>query len=125
MATLFAIASYAGSLVVLATICFGLGKYNARFGMGGSFVVMAAMFMVFSPFAALGFHLARRGFVHATRGVVAAGMGAGIVAPLLVFLLDWAFSQQLVTYLLPILTIFVAGYASARLTEKHPAATAG
>ena len=121
MATLFATASYVGNLIVLGVICFGFGKFNAKFGMSGSFVVMAAIFMVFVPFAALGFHLAKRGFVHAMRGVALVGLGSGIAVPLLVLLLDWAFSQHLVTYLLPIAMIFFAGYATARFTESDVA----
>jgi hypothetical protein len=119
VATLFAFASYLGTLIVLGVVCFGFGKYDPRFGASGSFVVMAAIFAVFLPFAALGFYLAKRTFVHATTAVALSGVGSGLAASLMVFLIDWMFSQQLMTYAVPVVGIFVAGFASARLTETE------
>ena len=117
MATLFAFSSYLGTLVVLSIICFGLGRYNPKFGVDGSFVVMAVIFAVFLPIAALGFYFGKRTFEHKPRIVALAGVVSGAMASLLVFLCDWIFSGQLGTYLLPLMGIFLAGLASARLTR--------
>ena len=119
MATLFAFASYLGTLVVLAVICFGFGRYDPKFGAGGSFVVMAVTFAVFLPFAALGFYLGKRAFVHTANAVALSGVVSGLAATLMAFLIDWMFSQQLMTYAIPVVGIFFAGFASARLTEKE------
>ncbi len=121
MATLFAFASYLGTLVVLGIVCFGLGRFDPKFGAGGSFVVMAVIFAVFLPVAGLGFYLAKRRFEHRARGVALAGLVSGIAASLLVFLCDWIFSAQLGTYLLPLVSIFLAGFASARMSETDVA----
>ena len=121
MATLFAFASYLGTLVVVGVVCFGLGKYDPKFGVDGSFVVMAVIFAIFLPAAALGFYLAKRGFGHRGRNVVLAGVASGIVAALLVFLCDWLFSAQLGTYLIPLGFVFVAGSVTARLSETDVA----
>ena len=121
MATLFAFASYFGTLVVLGIICFGLGRYDPKFGAGGSFVVMAVIFAIFLPIAALGFYLAKRGFEYRGRSVALAGVVSGITASLLVFLCDWIFSGQIGTYLLPLTGIFVAGISAARLLATNVA----
>ncbi len=115
MTALFTITSYLGTLIVLGVVCFGLGRFNPRFGADGSFVVMAVIFAIFLPAAALGFYLGKRGFKHRSRWVVLAGVFSGITAALLVFVCDWFFSAQLGTYLLPLVAILVAGFASARL----------
>ena len=117
MATLFAFASYLGTLVVLGIICFGLGRYNPKFGVDGSFVVMAVIFAIFLPVAALGFYFGKRNFEHRPRIVATFGLVSGAISSLLVFLCDWIFSGQLGTYLLPLMGIFLAGLASARLTR--------
>lgn len=121
MATLFAFASYLGTLVVLSIICFGLGRYNPKFGIDGSFVVMAVIFAIFLPVAALGFYIAKRNFEHRPRIVATFGLVSGVIASLLVFLCDWIFSGQLGTYLLPLIGIFLAGLGSARLAESKRA----
>jgi hypothetical protein len=117
VATLFAFASYLGTLVVLGIICFGLGRYNPKYGVDGSFVVMAVIFAIFLPVAALGFYLGKRGSGHTPRIVALAGLVSGAAASLLVFLCDWIFASQLGTFLLPLCGIFLAGFISARLTE--------
>jgi hypothetical protein len=119
VATLFAFASYFGTLVVLGVVCFGLGRFDPKFGTGGSFVVMAVVFAIFLPVAALGFYLAKRGFEHQGRKVALAGVFSGICAALLVFLCDWLFSAQFGTYLVPLVAVFLAGLASARLSESN------
>jgi hypothetical protein len=121
VATLFAFASYLGTLVVLGIICFGLGKYDPKFGVGGSFVVMAVVFAIFLPISALGFYVAKRGFEHRGRSVVLTGVVSGLAAALLVFLCDWLFSEQLGTYLIPLVGVFLAGLVSARLSETKVA----
>ena len=121
MATLFAFASYLGTLVVLGVVCFGLGRYDPKFGVGGSFVVMAVIFAIFLPIAALGFYVAKRRFEHKPRSVALAGVASGIAASLLVFLCDWLFSEQLGTYLIPLIGVFLSGFASARLLETDVA----
>ena len=118
MATLFASTTYLGTLAVLGVVCFGLERYNPKFGAEGSFVVMAVIFSIFLPGAALGFHLAKRKVAHSGWAVVMAGFGSGLAIPLIVFLLDWMFSARFVMYAVPILGIFLAGFASARLTES-------
>lgn len=121
MTAVFAFASYLGTLVVLAVVCFGFGRYDQKFGPEGSFLVMAVVFSIFLPSAALGFHLARRKFSHARRAVAIAGFGAGLLTPLVVLLLDWVLSSRLIIYGVPILGIFLAGFATARLTESNVA----
>ena len=118
MATLFAFACYLGTLIVLGIICFGLGRFDPKYGAEGSFLVMAVVFAIFLPVAALGFYLAKRGFGHTGRTVVLAGVVSGIVGSLLVFLCDWIFSRQLGAFLPPLVVLFAAGFASARLTES-------
>jgi hypothetical protein len=117
VATLFAFASYLGTLVVLGIVCFGFGRFDPKFGVGGSFVVMAVIFAIFLPIAALGFYLAKRGFEHRGRSVVLAGVVSGVTAALLVFLCDWLFAEQIGTYLIPLVVVLLAGFASARLSE--------
>ena len=121
MATLFAFTSYLGTLVVLGIVCFGLGRYDPKFGVGGSFVVMAVVFAMFLPVAALGFYLAKRGFEHRGMRVTLAGVVSGVTAALLVFLCDWLFSEQVGTYFVPLVGVFLAGFASARLSETDVA----
>lgn len=118
MVALFAFASYLGTLVVLGIVCFGFGRYDPKFGAGGSFVVMAVIFAIFLPVAALGFYLARRGFGHRGRIVALAGVVSGCAAALLVFLCDWLFSEQIGTYLIPLVCVLAAGFAAARLSEN-------
>ena len=62
MATVFAFASYLGTLIVLGIICFGLERFNPKYGAEGSFLVMAVSFAILLPVAALGFYLAKRSF---------------------------------------------------------------
>lgn len=121
MATLFAFASYFGTLVVLGTVCFGLGRYDPKFGADGSFLVMAVIFAIFLPVAALGFYLAKRGYEHRTRNVALAGVVSGIAAALLVFLCDWLFTSQIGTFLIPLVGVLAAGFASARFLETDVA----
>jgi len=121
LATLFAFASYFGTLVVLGIICFGLGRYDPKFGVSGSFVVMAVIFAIFLPVAALGFYLAKRGFDHRGRNVALAGLVTGIAATLLVFLCDRLFSSQFGTYAIPLVAVLFAGFAAARLLETNVA----
>jgi hypothetical protein len=125
VATLFAFASYLGTLVVLGIVCFGFGRYDPKFGSGGSFVVMAVVFAIFLPVAALGFYLAKRGFTHRGRNVALAGIVSGLAAALLVFLCDWMFSQQLGTFLIPLVGMSLAAFASARLSETDVAVEGG
>ena len=121
MATLFSFASYLGTLVVLAVVCFGLGRSDPRFGAEGSFLVMAVVFAIFLPIAALGFYLAKRGFEHRARGVALAGVVTGLAVPLLVFLCDALSSSQLGTFLIPVVVVLFAGFASARFLETDVA----
>jgi hypothetical protein len=121
VATLVGFSSYFGTLVVLGIVCFGLDRYDPKFGDGGSFVVMAVVFAIFLPVAGLGFYFAKRGFEHRGRNVVLAGVVSGIAAALLVFLCDWMFSEQFGTYLIPLVGILLAGFASARLSETDVA----
>ncbi len=81
-------------------------------------MVMAVVFAVFLPSAALGFHLAKRKVAHTGWAVAIAGFGSGLVIPLIVFLLDWMFSARFIMYAVPIVGIFLAGFWSARLTES-------
>ena len=97
MATLFASTTYLGTLLVLAVVC--------------------VVFAIFLPGAALGFHLAKRNLAHTAWAVAIAGFGSGLVIPLVVFLLDWMFSARFIMYAVPVVGIFLAGFASARLTE--------
>ena len=94
MATVFAFASYLGTLIVLGIICFGLGRFNPKYGAEGSFLVMAVSFAILLPVAALGFYLAKRSFEHRARAVAVAGLVSGVAAALLVLLCDWIFSGQ-------------------------------
>ena len=118
MATVFAFASYLGTLIVLGIICFGLGRFNPKYGAEGSFLVMAVSFAILLPVAALGFYLAKRSFEHRARAVAVAGLVSGVAASLLVFLCDWIFSGQIGTYLLPLFGVFIAGFVTARSTES-------
>ena len=118
MTALFAFASYLGTLLVLAVICFGFRRFDPKFGAEGSFVVMAVMFSVFLPSAALGFFVARRKLTHAAIAVAIAGFCSGLAIPPIVFLLDWMFSGRFLMYAVPIAGIFLAGFASARMTES-------
>lgn len=118
MATLFASATYLGTLLVLGVVCFGLERYNPRFGAEGSFVVMAVVFAIFLPGAALGFHLARRKVAHTAWAVAMVGFGSGLAIPLVVFLLDWMLAARFIMYSVPIVGVFLAGFAAARLSES-------
>jgi len=118
---LFAFASYFGTLVVLGIVCFGLGRYDPKFGADGSFVVMAVIFAIFLPAAALGFYLAKRGYEHRARNVALTGVVSGLTAALLVFLCDWLFTGQIGTYLIPLAGVLAAGFVSARLLETDVA----
>ena len=124
MATLFGFASYFGTLVVLGIVCFGLGRYDPKFGAGGSFVVMAVVFAIFLPVAVLGFYLAKRGFEYRGLQLALAGFGTGIAVPLLVFLCDSLFSSQLGTYLIPLVAVFCVSFAAARLLKPDVAVDA-
>ena len=121
MATLFGFASYFGTLVVLGIVCFGLDRYDPKYGASGSFVVMAVVFAIFLPVAVLGFYLAKRGFEYRVRNLVLAGAATGIAGTLLVFLCDSVSSSQLGTYLIPLVGVFCASFAAARLLETDVA----
>ena len=122
VATLFSFASYLGTLLVLGVVCFGFGRYDPKFGVEGSFLVMAVVFAIFLPVAALGFYVAKRGFEHRFRSVALAGFVTGVAAPLLVFLCDALSSSQLGAFLIPLAVVLLAGFASARLLETDVAA---
>ena len=121
MATLFAFASYLGTLVVLGVVCFGLGRYDPKFGVDGSFLVMAVVFAIFLLLRLLGSTSPSENRASGSGSSAGWDCHGGCGAAVSVSMRRAIF-EPAGTYLIPLVAVLLAGFFSARFLETNVAA---